>query len=121
MLQFGLCNAARTDGHPMAQRAPPSPVNDEFVGMTKYVVESFHDLLTGESESPSDYDSSRGSHHPSRECFMVGTLEGYIESIHDGGATLTDNLDDEVEGDAGAPPRLWVEQLRAWHQELEEA
>ena len=30
-------------------------------------------------------------------------------------------FDDEVEGDAGAPPRLWVEQLKGWHQELEEA
>ena len=67
-------------------------MNDEFMGMTKYVIESFHDLLTGESESPSDSDSSRGSHYPSRECFMVGTPEGYIKSIR------------EVEGDAGAPP-----------------
>ena len=52
---------------------------------------------------------------------MAGTPEGYIESIHEGGATPTDDLDDEVEGDAGAPPRLWVEQLRVRHQELEEA
>ena len=52
---------------------------------------------------------------------MVGTTEGYIESIHEGGATPTDDLDDEVEGDAGAPTCLWVEQLRARHQELEEA
>ena len=40
---------------------------------------------------------------------MAGTPEGYIESTHEGGATPTDDLDDEVEGDAGAPPRLWVE------------
>ena len=105
----------------MAQRTPPSPTNDEFVGMTKYVAESFHDLRVGESESPSDFDSSRGSHHPSREYFMTGTPEGYIESIHEGGATPTDDLDDEVEGDVGALPRLWVEQLRARHQELKEA
>ena len=70
---------------------------------------------------PFDSDSSRGSHHPSRECFMAGTPEGYIESIHEGGATPTDDLDDEVEGDAGALPCLRVEQLRARHQELEEA
>ena len=44
---------------------------------------------------------------------MVGTLEGYIESIHEGGATPTDDLDDEVKGDEGGPPHLWVEQLRA--------
>ena len=52
---------------------------------------------------------------------MAGTPEGYIESIHEGGATPTDDLDDEVEGDAGAPPRLQVEQIRARHQELEKA
>ena len=51
---------------------------------------------------------------------MAGTLERYIKSIHEGGATPTDDLDDEVEGDAGAPPHLRVEQLRARHQELEE-
>ena len=94
---------------------PPSPTNDEFMGMTEYVAESFHDLLAGESESPSDSDSSRGSHHPSRECFMVGTPEGRVESIHEGGATPPNDLDDEVEEDAGALPRMWVEQLRAWH------
>ena len=52
---------------------------------------------------------------------MAGTPEGYIESIHEGGATPTDDLDDEVEGDVGAPPRLRVEQMRARYQELEEA
>ena len=52
---------------------------------------------------------------------MVGTLEGYIESIYEVGATPTNDLDDEVEADAGAPPRLQVEQLRARHQELKEA
>ena len=52
---------------------------------------------------------------------MAGTPEGYIESIREGGATPTDDLDDEVEGDSGAPPHLWVEQLRARRQELEEA
>ena len=52
---------------------------------------------------------------------MAGTPEGYIECMHEGGATPTDDLDDEVEGDAEAPPRLRVEKLTAWHQELEEA
>ena len=96
-------------------------MNDELVEMTKYIVESFHDLLTGDSESLSDSDSSRGSHHPLRECFMVGTLEGCVESIHAGGATPPNDLNDEVEGDAGTPPRLRVEQLRAEHRELEDA
>ena len=65
MLMFGLCNAIETIGHLVVQRTPPSPMNDEFVGMTEYIVESFHDLLVGELESPFDSDSSRGSHHPS--------------------------------------------------------
>ena len=81
--------------------------------MTKYVTESFHDLLARETESPFTFDSSRGSHHPSRECFMAGTPEEHVESIHEGEATTTNDLDDEVEGDAGAPPRLQVEQLKA--------
>ena len=93
----------------------PSPTNDEFAGMTEYVAKSFHDLLTVDSESLSDSDSSRGSHHPSQECLMAGTPEGRVESIHEGGATPPNDLDDEVEEDAGALPRMRVEQLRAWH------
>ena len=73
-------------------------MNDEFVGMTEYVAESFHDLLIGESESSSSSDSSRGSHHPSRECFMVGTPEGQVESIHEEEATPMNDLDDKVGG-----------------------
>ena len=72
------------------------------MGMTEYVTESFHDLLVRESESSSSSNFSRGSHHPSRECFMAGTPEGHVESIHEGEATPTNDLDDEVEGDAGA-------------------
>ena len=105
-LLFNLRNAVETVGHLVAQRSPPSPTNDEFVGMTKYIVESFHDLLVGESESPSDSDSSRGSHHPSRECFMARTLEGHVESIHEEEATLMNDPDNKVERDVGAPPRL---------------
>ena len=62
MLLSGLRNAAETVGHLVAQRTPPSPTNNKFVGMIKYVVKSFHDLLTGELESPSSSNSSRGSH-----------------------------------------------------------
>ena len=91
-------------------------MNDEFVGMNKYVMESFHDLLAGELESPSDSDSSRGSHHPSHECFMAGTPKRYIESIHEREATPMNDFDDEVKRDAGAPPRLRVEQLKTRHQ-----
>ena len=100
---------------------PPPPTNDGFVGMTEYVTESFHDLLARESELPSSSNSSRGSHHPSRECFMMGTPEEHIESIHKEEATPTNDLDDEVEGEIGVPPHLRVEQLKVRHQELEEA
>ena len=83
--------------------------------MTEYIMETFHDLLIGELESPSSFDSSRGSHHPSHECFMVCTPEGHIESIHEEEATPMNDLDDEAEGDTRAPPRLWVKQLKARH------
>ena len=89
--------------------------------MTEYVVESFYDLLVGESKSPSGSDSSRGSHHPSRECFMACTPEGHVKSIHEEEATATNDLDNEAEGDAGALPHLRVEQLKAQHQELDKA
>ena len=90
----------------MAQCMHLSPMDDEFMGMMDYAAESFHDLLVGDSETISDSDSSRGSHHPSRECFMAGTPEGCIESVHKGGPTPTDDPDYEVEGDARGPPCL---------------
>ena len=89
--------------------------------MIEYAVKSFHDVLVGETKLPYTSDSSRGSHHPSHECFKAGTLEGHIESIHEEDVTSMNDLDDEVEGDARAPPSLRVEQLKARHQELEEA
>ena len=104
MLPSGLHNAAETVGHLVAQRTPPSPTNNEFMGMTEYVIESFHDLLIGELELPFGSNSSRRSHHPSHECFMIGTPEGHVESIHEEEATSTNDLDDEAMGDARAPP-----------------
>ena len=119
-LSFGLHNAAETDGHLVARRTPPSPVNDEYMGVIKHVAESFHDLLAEEPELPSGSDSSRGSHHPSRECFMIGTPEGHVESIYEEEATPKNDLDDDAEGEIVAPPRMRVEQLKAQHQEIEE-
>ena len=52
---------------------------------------------------------------------MAATPEGRVESVHEGRTTPTNDPDDEVEGDAGAPPRLRVEQLRAWHKEIKDA
>ena len=121
MLSFGLRNAAETVGHLVAQRMISSPVNDKFVRVIEHVMESFHNLLTGALESPSGSDSSRGSHHPSRECFMTGTPEGHLESVDEEEATPMNDLDDEAEGETAAPPRMRVEQLKAQHQELKEA
>ena len=52
---------------------------------------------------------------------MAGTLEGHVKSIYEEEATPTNDLNDEVERDAGALPRLRVEQLKDRHQELKEA
>ena len=43
---------------------------------------------------------------------MAGTHEGHVKSIREEGATPMDDPDDEVDGDAGAPPYLRVEQLK---------
>ena len=104
----------------MAQRMHPSPTDDEFMGMMDYIAKSFHYLLMGYLETISDSDSSRGSHHPLRECFMVGTPEGCVESVHEGGATPTHDPNYEVKGDVRAPPHLQVEQLRTWHKEIKD-
>ena len=97
------------------------PVNNKFVGVIEHVTESLHNLLIEEPGSSSSFDSSRGSHHPSRECFMVGTPKGHVESIHDEEATPMNDLNNVVKGEAGAPPCLRVEQLKARHLEHEEA
>ena len=52
---------------------------------------------------------------------MAGTIEGRVESVYEGGDTPPNDLDDEVEEDVGALPRMRVEQLRAQHQELKDA
>ena len=81
MLPFGLRYATTTVSHLVAQLMIPFSTNNEFVGVIEHVTESLHGLLIEEPGSPSGSDSSRGSHHPSRECFMVGTLEGHVKSI----------------------------------------
>ena len=113
MLLFGLRNATATVSHLVAQRMIPFSVNNEFVGVIEHIMESLHDLLTEEPRSPSGSDSSKGSHHPSRECFMTGTPEGHIESVSEEEATPTNNLGNEAEGDTVVPPRMRVYQLKA--------
>ena len=113
MFPFGLRNATATISHLVAQRTIPSPMNNEFIGMIESITESLHGLLVEEPGSNSSSDSSRGSHHPSWECFMVGTPEGHVESIPVEEATPAGNLSDGTEGGTMAPPRVGVEQLRA--------
>jgi hypothetical protein len=61
---------------------PPS-MDEEFMGMADYLMESFHDLLAGDSETIFNSNSRRGSHHPSHKCFMADTSKGHVESIHE--------------------------------------
>ena len=51
------------------------------MGMIESITESLHGLLIEAPGSDSGSDSSKGSHHPSQECFMVGTPEGHVKSI----------------------------------------
>ena len=96
VLLFSLCNAMATISHLVAQCMVPPFMNDEFVGVIEHVVESFHDLLAEEPESPSGFESSRGSHHPSCECFMTDTPEGHVKSVHKEEATSVNDLDNEA-------------------------
>ena len=68
---FGLCNAAATAGHLLALRMVQSPTDIKFVGAIEHDTETLYELLNEEPGSFSSSDSSRGSHHPSRECFMT--------------------------------------------------
>jgi hypothetical protein len=80
---FGLHNSVRAIDYLIAQRMHPPSADDEFMGMMDYVVESFHDLLTRDSEMISDSDSSGGSHQPSCECFMADTPEGLLVFLNE--------------------------------------
>ena len=98
VLLFSLRNTAVTVSHLVAQCMIPSPVNNKFVGMIESITESVHDLLAEGPGSDSGSNSSRGSHHPSRECFMMGTPKGHVESVPVEEATPAGNLSDEPKG-----------------------
>jgi hypothetical protein len=117
---FGLRNAAG-DAHRLAT-APfgSTPIGGEFVGITDYISESFHDLLAGESEAISNSNSSRGSHHPSRECFLPGVPEGRVEDAHNG-ETPSSGPNNGARERNQAPPPARLEQLLEPQEELEEA
>jgi hypothetical protein len=50
-------------------------------------LDSIHDLLESGSEVFSCSSSSGGSHHLSRECFMVESSDGHVSSSSDSGKT----------------------------------
>ena len=102
-----------TVSHLLAQRTILPPSNNEFVGMIESIIESLHGLLTKGPGLDSGSDSSRGSHHPSWECFMVETSEGYVKSASTEEVTLVGNLGDGTKRGAVAPPHVGVEQLEA--------
>ena len=99
---FGLRNTAATISYLVAQRTIPFPANNEFVGMIESVTESLHGLLTEGPGLDSGSNFGRGSHHPSRECFMAKTFEGHIESAFEKEVTPASNLGDRTKGGAAA-------------------
>ena len=106
---FDLRNAVATAGHLVALRMVQPPTDSEFVGVIEHDMESLHKLLTEEPESSSSSDSSMGSHHPSRKCFMAETSEGHVESVSEGEATPTANPDVRTGGEAAAPSHVRME------------
>ena len=68
---FGLHNAAPTASHLLSLRMVQPPTNNEFMGVVEHDPKTLYGLLAEEPESSSSSDSSKGSHHPSQECFMT--------------------------------------------------
>jgi hypothetical protein len=62
---YGLHNTAQIVERHVTWLSSSPPMNDEFVGMADFFVESIHDLLASDSKSISGSASSEGSHHPS--------------------------------------------------------
>ena len=106
---FGLRNATATACHLVALRMVQPPADSEFMGVIEHDMESLHKLLTEEPGSSSSSDSSRGSHHPSWECFMAKTPKGRVESIFGEEATPAGNPDGRTEGEAAAPSYVRME------------
>ena len=90
-----------------------SPTDIEFVGVIEHDTETLYELLNKEPGSFSSLDSSRGSHHPSQECFMMQTPEGHIKSASREEVTPTNNPNSRSGEETTAPSRLRMEQLKA--------
>jgi len=80
---FGMENATQCMHRHMVQHGPTHPNDSELVGMVELVADSDDDLLAEDSLLGSDTRSCTGSHHPSLECFVTGTPEGYVEDAED--------------------------------------
>ena len=113
MFPFGLCNAAATAGHLLALCMVQSPTDIKFMGAIKHDTETLYGLLNEEPRSFSILDSSRGSHHPSWECFMMQTPEGHVESVSREEVTPINNPDSRSREETTVPSRLRMEQLKA--------
>jgi hypothetical protein len=84
---YGLRNVAQVIECHVARLSSPTLTSNEFVGMAEFFVETIHDRPASDLESISGSASSKGSHHPSRECFMAETSEGHVASASDSGET----------------------------------
>jgi hypothetical protein len=72
--------------------------------MADYIVETIHDLLVSNLKSITDSTSSQGSHHPSRECFMVEIVDDTHREATPEGHIASANNDAPHSGN-GTPPR----------------
>ena len=102
---FGLRNTAQDVRHLITPLMAPKPAKTELVGMTDYLFESIHDLLTGTTKNLSDTGSSEASHHSSCECFMAGSPNGHLGN-NDREVTPPASLGDGAEEGSDAPLAL---------------
>ena len=78
-LPFGMGNVTRH----VQLHEPNYYGGDGLVGMMEIANDSDDDLLADDSLLGSDTRSCTGSHHPSLECFAMGTPDGYVEEAED--------------------------------------
>ena len=97
------------------------PTDSEFVGVVEHDPKTLYGLLAEEPESSSSSDSSKGSHHPSRECFMTQTPEGHVQSVSREETTPIGNPNARIKAETTAPSHIRMEQLRARKLEIDDA
>jgi len=85
------------------------PTDSEYVRVVEHDPETLYGLLAEEPESSSSSDSSKGSHHPSRECFMTQTPEGHVQSVSGEETTPTGNPDARIKAATAAPSHVRME------------